>query len=146
MLRRQVVLDLSVALGAYTALRASTELFAASWKLQKMRAQFGEAWLTVNCRSWCDRWLRLVVRYVLTNPPNIAAHHMLRNSQHQTYFSKATTSPLSVTAMLSTRSSRTSVPQLLARNKRLPITNKHLLCFENARMYRGLLELGPSVS
>ena len=68
MLRRQVVLDLSVAMGAFATLCTSSQLFAAARKLCSMCAQCGEAWLTVNCRSWCDRWLRLVVRYVLSDP------------------------------------------------------------------------------
>merc|ERR1711991_1135502 len=54
----------------------------------------------------------------------------------------ATTSQPFVIAMLSTRSSRTSVPPPLA-NKRLHTTSQDPLCSEQARMYRELLELGP---
>ena len=147
MLRRQVVLDLSVAMGAFAITCIPSEhFFPVSQELSMICACSRTARLTVNCRSWCDRWLWLVVRYVHGTLIFIAAYDVLCTSRLEAYFSKVTTFPPSATATLSTRSSRTIVPQPLARNKRQYLTKQALLCSKMAKMYRGLLELGPDVS
>lgn len=45
-----------------------------------MCARCGGAWLTVNCRSWSGRWLRLVVRYVTHSSSIMIACNMLKKS------------------------------------------------------------------
>jgi hypothetical protein len=84
-----------------------------------------------NRRSWPHCRLRLVVRYVTTICYVTSATNYSR--------SKATTSPPSVTATLSTRSSKTSVRLRSVRNKRLPLAIQHLLCTDQSRKHRGML-------
>lgn len=87
-----------------------------------------------NRRSRCHCRLRLVVRYVISSfwacSCDCRCSKMLQSSILT--FAKATTSPLSVTVTLSTRSLRTSAPQLWARNRRVEHVRRHGLSVDKS--------------
>jgi hypothetical protein len=97
--------------------RDAAKLFRAVWKLYSGCGLHPRAMLTVNCRSWSDCWLRLVVRCVNNKPVDRTPCQVFAKIRLQTDPLKAITSPLSATVTLSTRSSRTTAQPLLARNR-----------------------------
>lgn len=141
MLRRQVVLDLSVGMGAYIHYHLAESYMEICGNCIA-RAQTSGNYVNIE--------LQALVSLLAT------AGGTVRNDEHalscisqpwkSTHTSKATTSPLCVTVTHSTRSLRTTVPLLSARNRQSSSANQHFLCSEKLWQYRDGLGMRSHVS
>jgi hypothetical protein len=121
--------------------RNAANLSGAVWNLCSGRGLHPRATLTVNCRSWSDCRLRLVVRCVNDKPVDQTPCQVFAKIRLRTDPLKAITFPLSATVTLSTRSSRTNAQPLLARNRRSSPVTQYFFGTERLRKHRDGLGL-----